>query len=414
MWETAGARVSASLDHASSVAVLGDDPAATGAVALGIARVHATHRRVFLCDLLGDGHQGALSNGARDDFHGVSDMVHYGVSLARVAHAQPGMPNLFIISGGAESPLTDEVLAHPWWETLVDQVSRAGALLLVAAPSLAPSLPTLAARFDGVLLVGDAIAPVTGGRVLGQVRGAAPIRTPPATPRSAGARRLAKRPARRGWLIAVVLLAALAAGAYFTTATWAPYVGLESLFGGGDPAVNAALPSVTPSVATERPPAGEASYSVELHFTNSRADALEYVLQKADSLPAATFDQPSQGNETDRWYRLLAGAFGDSASAQEYLDSLRARGTVGERAGAIAWTPYALLLDSASSDEVASAQVAAYRGRGIPAYILRDSTGTWRVYAGAFAAGNDARSFKQHLDSLNIQSVLATRTGSTP
>ena len=59
-------------------------------------------------------------------------------------------------------------------------------------------------------------------------------------------------------------------------------------------------------------------------------------------------------------------------------------------------------------------RVAAYRGRGIPAYLLRDSSLVWHVYAGAFSTEGDARLLKQQLDSLNIQSALVMRAGSTP
>ena len=131
------------------MAILGDDPVATAAAALGVARAQARRRRVFLTDLLGDGSPLAeLVPGG--DHHGVSDMVRYGVSLGHAAQRVPGMPNLFVVPGGAESPLTDDVLGAEWWSLLFEQVRRSGALVLLAAPSIVPSIDRLVARTDGV------------------------------------------------------------------------------------------------------------------------------------------------------------------------------------------------------------------------------------------------------------------------
>lgn len=409
MWAAAGERVSASLDHSSAVAVLGDDPAATGAVALGVARAQAAHRRVFLFDLLGEGRD-LLPADAPDDFHGVSDMVHFGLSLARAARPVPGLPNLFVVPGGAETSLTDEILSHRWWETVTHQVRHANALLLVAAPSLAPSLPALVVRLDGVLLVGEARAPLPEAKVLAEVRAAATTRTPLSSARTAA---VADVRARRGWRMPAALFAVLAVGAFLTAPQWRPMMSLSDSASAGRMDTTDRDPPMPAEVAVSAPVGNEASYSVELLFLNSNQDALDYLLRSTDSLPGATFSTQSLGADTDRSYRLMAGAFPDSMSADRFLQTLRARGAVTSGAGSVARTPFALLLDSASSYAMASLRISAYRGRGIPAYVLRDSVGVWRVYAGAFAAEADAQLLKQQFDSLNIQSVLTTRTGST-
>ena len=409
MWAAAGERVSASLDHSSAVAVLGDDPAATGAVALGVARAQAAHRRVFLFDLLGEGRD-LLPADAPDDFHGVSDMVHFGLSLARAARPVHGLPNLFVVPGGAETSLTDEILSHRWWETVTHQVRHANALLLVAAPSLAPSLPALVVRLDGVLLVGEARAPLPEAKVLAEVRAAATMRTPLSSARTAA---VADVRARRGWRMPAALFAVLAVGAFLTAPQWRPMMSLSDSASAGRMDTTDRDPPMPAEVAVSAPVGNEASYSVELLFLNSNQDALDYLLRSTDSLPGATFSTQSLGADTDRWYRLMAGAFPDSMSADRFLQTLRARGAVTSGAGSVARTPFALLLDSASSYAMASLRISAYRGRGIPAYVLRDSVGVWRVYAGAFAAEADAQLLKQQFDSLNIQSVLTTRTGST-
>jgi cell division septation protein DedD len=153
---------------------------------------------------------------------------------------------------------------------------------------------------------------------------------------------------------------------------------------------------------------------VELLLTASSQEAADYVARRADSLPAITYSTVMVGADTTHWYRLVSGAFADSAAADSYLGTLRSTGRLATGAGAVSRTPFALLLDSASSDAIAQVRVSAFRGRGIPAYLLRDSSQVWRVYAGAFPTEGDARLLKQQLDSLNIQSALVMRAGSTP
>ncbi len=410
MWEAAGGRVSAALAGCAAVAVLGDDPAATGAVSLGIARAHALTRRVFVLDLLGDG-QGVTSRSADEEYPGVSDMVHFGVSLGRAARPRPESPNLFVVPGGAESPLSEDILTSRWWSVVVEQVRRANALLLVVAPSMVPAMGALVRRLDGVLLVGEAHAPLPQVNVLAEVRAAAAMRTP-ATPTRTIAPPVSDSGSR--WRIpAAVAAVALVVAALVTAPRWTERLGLvrssqERMVS------DTQLPPLPPPVTPTAPPGNEASYSVELVFTNSNQDALEYLRQSSDSLPAATFSTVAVGAETDQWYRLLAGAFPDSATAQAFLLTLRQRGRLATGAGAIARTPFALVLDSASSDALAQLRVTAFRGRGIPAYALRDSAQVWRVYAGAFPTESDALLLKQQLDSQNIQSALVMRAGSTP
>ncbi|MEP7382259.1 MAG: SPOR domain-containing protein [Gemmatimonadota bacterium] len=400
--------MSASIGSATAVAVLGDDPDATGAVALGIARSHSRTRRVFLFDLLGGDHRLGPAVGD-DEALGVSDMVNFGVSLGRTAHALADAPNLFLVSGGAESPLNEAILTDRWWAVIVEQVRRANALLLIAAPSMVPGMREMVSHLNGVLLVGEAAAPTPFVTVLGEVRAASTLRAQ-VTPTGSARPTLVAQPRSR-WPMIVAGVAAVALAAAVTAPRWRPLLGLD----GGTGSAAGALSLVPPPLPPEPSPiVSQAAYSVELLFTNSNEDALRYLAPAADTLPAATFAIVSRGLESEHWYRLVAGAFPDSASAEGFLGRLRGGGRLTTGEGSIARTPFALLLDSASSDAIAQVRVSAYRGRGIPAYVLLDSAQVWRVYAGAFPSEDDAKLLKQQLDSLNIQSVLVTRAGSTP
>jgi hypothetical protein len=396
--------VSALVDGVAAVAILGDDPVATRAVAAGIASAQAAHRKVFVGDLLGE--DGGESSEAGT---GISDMIRYGVSLSRAARASAQTPNVFALEGGAESPLAPDVLASDRWRVLSDQLHRAGNLLLLAVPSQVPDIDALVRQLDGVLLVGDT-APTPSARTLGEVRTAATMRTP-----SIPLRTVSTRPGRRSqaWQL-VLLVAAVGAALLAIPQIRGP---VFRMFGVETPSAGSrldssasrplsSLPDVAPRVTSD------AAWSTELRFLNSRSDAAAMVTSLGDTMPAATFAEVSTASDSIPWYRVLAGAFSDSLSAENFLASLRNRGSIAPTAGRVTHAPFALLVDSTTDQAMARLRIAGYQGRGLPAYALRDSVNVWRIYVGAFSESAGALRYQQELDSLNIQSVLAVRAGS--
>ncbi len=393
----------------SSAAILGDDPVATAAAALGMARTQARRRRVFVADLLGDGSPLSALVPGDDDLYGVSDMVNYGVSLGRAARRVPGAPNLYVVQGGAESPLTDEILGASWWSSLFEQVKRSGALVLVAAPSIVPSLERLVSRTEGAVVVGDEVAgePELRAPLLGEVRSPTAMRrAAPTAERVERAAPTAPTPSRT-WLWVALVFVLLGAGAFAIVPRWKSIV---AKFAGDEAPIPPAPKTAAPLPVRARPT--DADYGVQFLYLNSAQDANAILAKNADSLPAATITMVKPATDSVPWYSLIVGAFPDSASAQSFLTLARTRGLLPTGAGRVVRTPYALLVDSAQSESMAAVRRSAYRGRGIPAYTLRDSAGMWRIYAGAFASESDGALLKHQLDSLNIQSVLVTRTGS--
>jgi hypothetical protein len=386
---------------------VGDDLVATRAVAWGIGRRQSLHRKVFVADLSGE-EEAPASDAERP---GVSDMIRYGISLGRVAHAQPDAPNLLTIDSGAESPLAEDVLSSSRWSSLNEQLHRAGSLLLVAVPSRVPGMERLLTQLDGALLVGEAAPPGKGVRLLGEVRTAATMRTPAMSTRAVGSRiRSRGRPV---WPL-------LAGGAGLLLAVLAipqvrQYVpGLQRSVP-GTPADSVleernAMASVSPVAPRVT---SDAAWSAELLFTNSSDDALARAQELGESLPAATYSDLPTDSDSATWFRVITGAFPDSISAENFLALLRNRGAIPQTGGGVAHTPFALLVDSTLEPNTAKLRVSAFVVRGLPAYTLRDSSGWWRVYVGAFSQGAEAQRQKQRLDSLNIQSTLVVRVGST-
>lgn len=393
------------LDGVSAVAVVGDDLVATRAVALGIGRRQALHRTVFVADLSGDEVQLA----AEDERPGVSDMIRYGISLSRVAQAQPEVPNLLTIDGGVESPLAEDVLSSSRWSSLNEQLHRAGSLLLLAVPSRVPGMERLLRQLDGALVVGEAPPPGKDVRLLGEVRTTATMRTPARATRAFGAR---NRTRQRPWW------PALAAGAALILAALAIPQVRQLVPGLQRSVVTPADSALADADASSRAPiaprvTSDAAWSAELLFTNSSQDALARSQEFSESLPAATYSDLPTDSDSAAWYRVITGAFPDSISAENFLVLLRNRGVIPETGGGVVHTPFALVVDSTLEPEGAKGRVSAYQARGLPAYALRDAQGWWRIYVGAYSQGAEAQRQQQRLDSLNIQSTLVVRVGST-
>ncbi len=346
------------------------------------------------------------------DGPGASDMIRYGISLMRVARLHPECANVHMIDPGVESPLAEDVLSSPRWKSLSEQIHRAGNLLLLSIPSRVPGVERLLTQLDGTLLVGDAASPAKPVRILGEVRTSATMRTPSIPVRSLAG---GKRKPKRGMLVVVLSVAALLLAsllipgvrnrvAGFLSGTTPLTAADSALSGSGD---MSSLPATASRLSSD------AAWSTELLFTNSESDALSRSREFAGMMPATTYSATAGSSDSATWYRVTGGAFPDSISAENFLVVLRGRGVIGPTAGTVIHAPYALVVDSTREASMSQLRVLAYNGRGLPAYALRDSTGWWRIYIGAFSEGPAAVRQQRFLDSLDIQSTLSVRVGST-
>jgi hypothetical protein len=400
-------------DIAGAIAVVGYDLPAVARAAERLALSIARRRRVVLVDLLGD--DSPLAARSTDpDPHGISDAIRYGVSLSHILRPFPRTSNLFLVPGGVETPLRDDVLTDRLWATWVQQFRDADALMLAAAPSDHGAIGTLLDRFDGVVVVGDAPPPPTRSPLLGRIRSdrrAASSAIEPA--RRAPASRSRGRRSRGRMALGAALVAVLAAagwgGRLYWTARNAPGTGTRAVF----PTI--AVPGdVTPS-----PPALSASdsqnaaqWAVELASVNSADGALLRVRQAVDSVPVPTYSPTLLGAATVPWYRLVAGAYSRVASADSLLAALRDRGVVEMGAGRVIRAPYAWLLEDSLPPEVTTERLFAWRQQGLPAYALFGAVGLARIYVGAFESEAEARLLAPALDSLDIHATLTMRVGS--
>src|SRR5687768_12242480 len=297
----------------AAVAVVGESLADVAREALKIARVESQSRPVLLVDLLGQG--SALDEMfASDDPHGVSDAARYGVSLGHVARPVPNADSLFVVSGGAESPQADDVMADHLWTSWSDQCRRAGALLVVAAPADLHDVGKAIDQLDGLVMIGDGTMPSTHAPVIGRVpasRRITPADAPPRTitPAEKEIVREATPAAGMGVLTGAgiaLAIAAVVAGAWWMNGTLrqppvenpAPTVAAgEPIVMPGDPGVPAAAVGANGLVA------GAVPWSVEIASVNSFNGAMARVRQALDSFPAPTFAATQPGGGAV-WYRV--------------------------------------------------------------------------------------------------------------
>ncbi len=407
-WEAAGRRIAPMLGSYSAAVVTSSDELAAAHLALGIGKTEAERRRVAIADLVGEVEplQTLVASG---DPHGISDSFTYGVSLNKIAQPVGETGNLFVMPSGTGSVSDPEVLRNTRWQRLANGFREVGALLLLVAPADAPGLQELIKHTDGVVLVGTSpldFAPYLN--VLARVPSPAPVASPESP------RRTIPR-----WRLAVYLLlltALVGAGAYMM------YV--RSLEQGHPrpkavvrvPVPTAITPAETLTIAPPTNPADSAiaaAYAVELEGWNMAEDARLKLFQHRAALPAGTISPVPVGPTREIYYKVIAGAFGSRSTAERLLATLRRKQIIQDVPGTVVRTPYALLIDSAPAGQT-SALVQKYAGINQPVYVLQQSDGTLKLYAGAFERPEDSATLMVALRAAHLNPLLVYRTGRSP
>lgn len=408
------------LDDVHAMAAIGTDVREVAAQAVRIGHAQARRRRVAIFNVLGEAT--VLDTLTPDDDpHGISDAVRYGVSLQRIAHQVTKAPNLFIVPGGAESPLDEEILSSALWQTWTSQFRDSGALMLVVAPAGDARVVPLLESLDGIVAVGEAPVPVSSQLLIGRVAPSPPPRErpprerPPRPAPPSSRRAAASSPPRSRWRLVVgiaALLPLLGAAAWLG---WTFLVKSEPA-----PATDALQPIAVPSADPLVFPAAAdavdstwlAAWAVEMGSVNSATGALMRVRQAVDYVPVPTYSPVQLGEAAALWYRLLAGAFVAQGSADSLLLVLRERGVIPAGTGRVVRAPWAWVLEEGLSPELVDDKLFLWRQLGLPAYGLQSAQGLVSIYAGAFETDAEARLFAPVLDSLDIHATLRMRVGS--
>jgi hypothetical protein len=429
-WEAAGRALGASLDRIHAIAVLGSGDTETARVALGIAKQQSRRRRVAIGDLLGDAapFQALLS----DDTHGLADVFEYGLSLDRVAQRVHGEGELFILPSGAFISDHAEVMANRRWSRLAAGFKEEQGLLIIAANVGTPNIESLVLQLEGAVLVGN-MAPsrLPVARVLGAVRGPLVELLPAKPPEPPSRPKYIVRAPMPLWKMLLYVFAVLAFVAAllgvwwvyrpFANAPWAPawlkgpprpdaplvVRGLDTAGVAGTDSMMATARWL--GLHTPMDSASRVTFGIALITFNTQSGALLELTRNSASLRAGTYT-PVLIRGTP-WFRVVAGAYPDSASAAALLDTLRARGASDAGRAVIDPFPYALLVERNVADAAVASKVSALQSRGLPAYALLQTDGTARIFAGAFKSPNEARLLYDQMLTAGVQTSLVYRTG---
>jgi hypothetical protein len=426
-WEAAGRDFGGTLDGYSALIVIGNDPVATGRVAIGLARAQATRRRVAVGDLFAESPpiQELVTT---DDPHGLVDSFLYGVSISRIAYQVPDAGQLFVMPSGTEPPMYEEILPHPRWHRLAAGFREVGALLVLAAPASAPKIEDLVAAADGAVLVGDGsprqlpLAAIVG--TVREPRSAQPETAPP--PPAASAPWFKRRAALIPGVVLTVLLVAVglwlayrpfdrsgksSTGPKPDTARGVGNVlpaASEATIGADSAAASNAIANLPRPINLEDS-AAAAGFAVELLAANTQAGAILKLQQDGKNLPAATFSPVLIQNA--RWFKVIAGAFTRRPEADSLLAALRRRRVLDPGSGTVVRLPFAFLIDSGVPLGAVSGMVATYADRGQPVYALRQPNGSAWLYAGAFESLAQSSLYAESLRASGITPVLVYRKG---
>lgn len=432
-FEAAGRELSPGLDRLNAVAVLGSDADQTARVALGIARAQARKRRVAIGDLFGESEPLQALVGT-DDPHGLADVFEYGVSISKVAYQVAGEAQLFVMPSGVFMADEAAIMSNRRWSRLANGFREEKALLIVVAHTGAADVEALVLQLDGAVIVGGtAPARLPVARVVATIRPHAPVvierRAPMAAP-PRGKKYVVRGPRslwRLGATIGLVITAVFVSVGFwlatrpFARSEWAPLwlrgdTSRVEFSGLGPEAADSARRADSISqiekamgLFTAADSASVVPFALSLVSHNTQAGALLELRRNGATLPAGTFT-PVLIRETP-WFRVVAGAYPDSASAAALLDTLRARGMSDAGRVVIDRFPYALLVQRDVPDSAVGTRVALLQSRGLPVYALLQSNGTARLYAGAFRTPEEATLLIEAMRDAGIATSLVYRTG---
>jgi hypothetical protein len=426
-WEAAGKKLGSALDTVNALVVLGSDDEATARVAIGIAQQQSRKRQVALGDLLGDAapFQELVPS---EEAHGLVDVFEYGMSLHLVARPVPDNKNLILLPTGPFVTDPAAIMAHRRWSSLVADFRDENGLLIVAARVGAPEVESFVVQLDGAVLVGN-VAPerLPISRVLGRIR--APERVsvvmtqPP--PRQHNRYFIRSEGPRLGLLGGVMLAAfSVAIGIWLSArpladSNWAPFwlrraartIAPQRADSVLSLAATDSLTALTqPQPLTAQDSISRSPFGITILTFNTRAGALLELQRDSATLRAGTYT-PVLIRESSFWFRVVAGAYPESAAAAALLDTLRARGIDAARRATIDSLPYALLIERDVPDASVAARLTLHRARGLPVYALLQSNGTARIYAGAFKTIDEARPLADAARAAGISPHLAFRIG---
>jgi len=144
--------------------------------------------------------------------------------------------------------------------------------------------------------------------------------------------------------------------------------------------------------------------------------SLPFALDAGDALEARGFGPMIAPIRlgTRLWYRVYAGPVPTQDAADSLLAAVRDSGLDRPRTGVPVLVPLSFALRRAATLDAARAARSRLRGAGIPAFILGQSDGTYRLYSGAYGAPAQAAYLDSLVTSTGSAGTLGPRVGFHP
>jgi hypothetical protein len=415
-YEGAGRQAGIALRGYSSVIVTSDDVVAAAHAAIGIALGESAHRLVMVADLGGE--TPPLQSLVRDDdSHGIYDSFEFGTSFVRIAREVEGAKNFFVMPSGTESPATERIIGSPRWRTFASEFANSDELLLLVAQSDAPGLEKLAEQVDGVVLVGlQRLESAPDAPILAKIPHPQ-IVAPPKI--DIAPRREGFRIPRMAWA-AAALLAVGIAGGWLLGRSKKPQEEPAPVAAAPDSLQADSVRRARQQVSATNPAdsVNATAYSVEILASNTLEGANFELQRHGSEMPAATISLVPIGDTEATWYKVHAGAYTDSAEAEQLLARLRRRRIVPDSAGSVVRVPLSLMIDSIPAQAGMQARVRErirqLAAMSVSAYGLIQTNGSARIYAGAFERPQQSSLATTALRVAGLAPVLTYRTGRLP
>jgi len=216
-----------------------------------------------------------------------------------------------------------------------------------------------------------------------------------------------RRPRRRVAPFAlVVVLAAAAAVVHFRrTLGWT-----DDLFAPAPPVAAARVPAGFRALAPHA--VDTLPFAVQVSAWTSFPQALE----DADTIAGRGFAPIVSPVRLPRgvWFRVYAGPVATEDAADSLLAAIRAAGLDGSGTAAVALVPLSFALRRVATLARALGERTRLRSAGIPAFVLGQADGSFRLFAGAFEAPDRAGYLDSLLTSIGSAGPLGPRVGFTP
>jgi hypothetical protein len=163
-----------------------------------------------------------------------------------------------------------------------------------------------------------------------------------------------------------------------------------------------------PAITNPGDSAKAAAWSVRLEQTNTPSAAIMDLRGRFETVPAGTY---GFDDLRTRFILLVAGAYPSRAGAESLLVQLREHRTLAPDNGSVISLPFAFLVQQDVSPAELPQRLKRFAASGKPVYALRQPSGAWHMYYGAYASPQHAALAVAAVRDAGLTPTLVYRIG---